>query len=98
MHHFENLYTKEDLEHDALIYSASKGVPLEKARYFARMKGGRESLPLARGFEPFIDLQPDHSNSLGTPDEPSILYLAILEEIQSRNLQTEIKRYVSNHS
>lgn len=88
----EPLYSNEDAKHDALILAHTKGIPQERALYFAKMKKGRESISLARGLEPFIEVLADPHQG---PEEPSILYLAICNELTRRGLNQTIRDYAS---
>jgi hypothetical protein len=85
----ERLYTTEDIDQEAYLTSQEKGIPYAHARYFARMKRGRESIKLARGLE-------EHIETLIADEKPlepqiSVLYLFIVHELESRNLHLKIE-------
>lgn len=85
----ESLYTSEDAKQEAYLVAVEKNVSYSVAHYWARMKRGRESLKLARGYEPYIE---QISALDSTPEEPSLLFLAFVQELNRRQLLPIIEK------
>jgi len=85
----EPLFTREDAISEAYLLAHSKGIDIKKANYFVRMKKGRESLPISRGLEPFIEVMfMDESES---SSGPSVLFAAICHELARRGLEPSVE-------